>query len=104
MSAGDYRRALESRDAICGAIDRALGRFDAILTPATLGTAPHGLDGTGDPVMCTLWTLTGQPAVSLPLLHGANGLPIGVQLVGRRDDDARLLRTAQWLSRTVATA
>ena len=104
VSAGDYRRALESRDAICGAIDRALGRFDAILTPATLGTAPHGLDGTGDPVMCTLWTLTGQPAVSLPLLHGANGLPIGVQLVGRRDDDARLLRTAQWLSRTVATA
>jgi Asp-tRNA(Asn)/Glu-tRNA(Gln) amidotransferase A subunit family amidase len=36
----------------------------------------------------------------LPLLHGAGGLPIGVQLVGRRDDDARLLRTAQWLSRT----
>jgi Asp-tRNA(Asn)/Glu-tRNA(Gln) amidotransferase A subunit family amidase len=47
--------------------------------------------------MCTLWTLTGHPAICLPLLHGANGLPIGVQLVGRRDDDARLLRTAHWL-------
>jgi Asp-tRNA(Asn)/Glu-tRNA(Gln) amidotransferase A subunit family amidase len=104
VSAGDYRRALESREAIRGAIDRAFGRFDAVLTPATLGTAPLGMDGTGDPVMCTLWTLTGQPALCLPLLHGANGLPIGVQLVGQRDDDARLLRTAQWLSRTVAAA
>jgi Asp-tRNA(Asn)/Glu-tRNA(Gln) amidotransferase A subunit family amidase len=36
------------------------------------------------------------------LLRGANGLPIGVQLVGRHDDDARLLRTAQWLSGTAA--
>jgi Asp-tRNA(Asn)/Glu-tRNA(Gln) amidotransferase A subunit family amidase len=49
--------------------------------------------------MCTLWTFTGQPAVTLPLLKGANGLPIGVQLVGRRDGDAALLRTARWLSR-----
>jgi Asp-tRNA(Asn)/Glu-tRNA(Gln) amidotransferase A subunit family amidase len=43
-----------------------------------------------------------MPALSLPLLHGANGLPLGVQLVGRRDDDARLLRTARWLTRVVA--
>jgi Asp-tRNA(Asn)/Glu-tRNA(Gln) amidotransferase A subunit family amidase len=51
--------------------------------------------------MCTLWTFSGQPAISLPLLKGANGLPIGVQLVGRRDDDARLLRTARWLMKQV---
>jgi Asp-tRNA(Asn)/Glu-tRNA(Gln) amidotransferase A subunit family amidase len=44
-----------------------------------------------------LWTLAGVPAVTLPLLEGANGLPIGVQLVGRRGEDARLLRTARWL-------
>ena len=100
VTAVHYRRALERRDAICAALDAVFDRFDAILTPAALGTAPHGLDATGDPVMCTLWTFTGQPAISLPLLQGANGLPIGVQLVGRRDDDARLLRTARWLSRT----
>jgi Asp-tRNA(Asn)/Glu-tRNA(Gln) amidotransferase A subunit family amidase len=100
VSAVDYRRALERRAAIRLAIDTLFDRFDAILTPAALGTAPLGLDATGDPVMCTLWTFTGQPAVSLPLLHGANGLPVGVQLVGRHDDDARLLRTAHWLSRT----
>jgi Asp-tRNA(Asn)/Glu-tRNA(Gln) amidotransferase A subunit family amidase len=100
VTAVDYRRALNRRDLIRAAIDTLYDRFDAILTPAALGTAPLGLDATGDPVMCTLWTFTGQPAISLPLLHGANGLPIGVQLVGRRDDDARLLRTARWLSRT----
>jgi Asp-tRNA(Asn)/Glu-tRNA(Gln) amidotransferase A subunit family amidase len=100
VSAVDYRRALERRAAIRAAMDSVFDHFDAILTPAALGTAPLGLDATGDPVMCTLWTFTGQPAVSLPLLHGADGLPIGVQLVGRHDDDARLLRNAQWLSRT----
>ncbi|MCH2520277.1 MAG: amidase family protein, partial [Dehalococcoidia bacterium] len=53
---------------------------------------------TGDPIFCTLWTLCGTPAVTLPLLEGADGLPIGVQLVGQRGDDARLLRTANWLA------
>lgn len=102
VTAVGYRQALERRDVICAAFDGIFDHFDAILTPATLGTAPAGLEGTGDPIMCTLWTFTGQPAISLPLLHGANGLPIGVQLVGRRDDDARLLRTARWLSRAAA--
>ncbi|HSF04333.1 MAG TPA: amidase [Methylomirabilota bacterium] len=72
-------------------------RYDAILTPAALGTAPKGLESTGDPVFCALWTLCGMPAVSLPLLQGSNGLPLGVQLVGPREGDARLLRTARWL-------
>jgi Asp-tRNA(Asn)/Glu-tRNA(Gln) amidotransferase A subunit family amidase len=48
-------------------------------------------------VCCTLWTLTGLPALSLPLLTGEGGMPLGVQLVGPVGDDARLLRTAQWL-------
>jgi Asp-tRNA(Asn)/Glu-tRNA(Gln) amidotransferase A subunit family amidase len=49
-----------------------------------------------------LWTLCGMPAISLPLLQSANGLPIAVQLVGPRYGDARLLRTAQWLATKVA--
>ena len=48
-------------------------------------------------MFCTLWTLCGMPAVTLPLMQGENGLPLGVQLVGRRGDDARLLRVARWL-------
>jgi Asp-tRNA(Asn)/Glu-tRNA(Gln) amidotransferase A subunit family amidase len=72
-------------------------RYDAILTPAAPGTAPKGLESTGDPVFSALWTLCGMPALSVPLMQGSNGLPLGVQLVGPRDGDARLLRTARWL-------
>ena len=72
-------------------------RYDAILTPAAFGTAPRGLDSTGDPAFCSLWTLCGMPALSVPLMRGASGLPLGVQLVGPRHGDARLLRTARWL-------
>ena len=72
-------------------------RYDAIVTPAAFGTAPKGIESTGDPAYCALWTLCGMPALSVPLMAGANGLPLGVQLVGPRHGDARLLRTARWL-------
>jgi Asp-tRNA(Asn)/Glu-tRNA(Gln) amidotransferase A subunit family amidase len=74
-------------------------RYDAIITPSAAGTAPKGLESTGDPMFCTLWTLAGTPALNVPLMQGANGLPLGVQLVGPRHGDARLLRTARWLVR-----
>jgi Asp-tRNA(Asn)/Glu-tRNA(Gln) amidotransferase A subunit family amidase len=77
-------------------------RYDAILTPAAAGAAPQGLAGTGDPSFCTLWTLCGMPALSLPLLQNSAGMPLGVQLVGPRYGDARLLRTARWLAKQVA--
>jgi Asp-tRNA(Asn)/Glu-tRNA(Gln) amidotransferase A subunit family amidase len=77
-------------------------RYDAILTPAAPSAAPKGLASTGDPAFCTLWTLCGMPAISLPLLQSADGLPIGVQLVGPRYGDARLLRTARWLAAKMA--
>ena len=72
-------------------------RYDVLITPAAYGTAPKGLESTGDPAYCALWTLTGMPSLSVPLMEGANGLPLGVQLVGPRHGDARLLRTARWL-------
>jgi Asp-tRNA(Asn)/Glu-tRNA(Gln) amidotransferase A subunit family amidase len=68
-----------------------------VLTPAAPGEAPLGLEATGSPAFCTLWSLTGLPAVSLPILQGPNGLPLGCQLVGAAGDDARLLRIAAWL-------
>ena len=70
--------------------------YDAIIAPAAIGVAPKG-EATGNPVFCSLWTLTGLPALSLPLLTGEGGMPLGVQLIGERGDDARLLRTANWL-------
>jgi Asp-tRNA(Asn)/Glu-tRNA(Gln) amidotransferase A subunit family amidase len=57
---------------------------------------------TGNPALNTLWTLAGLPAVSLPLLKGEDGMPLGVQLVGLAGDDARLLRTANWLANKLA--
>lgn len=98
----DYLRALGTIPRMVESFDDLfMQRYDAILTPAAPGTAPKGLDSTGDPSFCTLWTLLGLPAVSLPLMQGANGLPLGVQLVGRRNFDARLLRTARWLTQKV---
>ena len=101
----EYMRGADQLSVLVAeAFDDLYAGIDAILTPATLGTAPPGLESTGDPVMCTLWTFTGQPAISMPKLYGAGGLPLGVQLVGRRDDDARLLRAAAWLDRLPAVA
>ena len=78
--------------------------FDAILAPAAAGEAPKFGAGTGDPIFCTLWTLAGLPCVTLPLLVGETGLPIGVQLIGAAEKDDRLLRTARWLQETLAAA
>jgi Asp-tRNA(Asn)/Glu-tRNA(Gln) amidotransferase A subunit family amidase len=98
VTAIEYQRALRSIAPVVESFDELfMERYDAILTPAALGTAPKGLGSTGDPSFCTLWTLLGLPALSVPLLQGANGLPLGVQLVGRRNFDARLMRTARWM-------
>jgi Asp-tRNA(Asn)/Glu-tRNA(Gln) amidotransferase A subunit family amidase len=93
----DYQKALARIPLLNEGFGEIFERCDAILTPAASGTAPEGLGSTGDPSFCSLWTLCGMPAASLPLMQGANGLPLGVQLVGSRDSDARLLRTARWL-------
>ena len=98
----EYARALRLREVLNAGLEEVFAHFDAIVTPAANGPAPEGLGATGDPAFCSLWTLCGTPAVSLPLLTASNGLPMGVQLVGRRGDDARLLRTARWLSETLS--
>jgi Asp-tRNA(Asn)/Glu-tRNA(Gln) amidotransferase A subunit family amidase len=99
----DYQRTLRRIAPTVESFDELFReRYDAILTPPALGTAPKGLGATGDPAFCVLWTLLGMPAITLPLMQGANGLPLGVQLVGRKGYDARLLRTARWLEKKVS--
>lgn len=98
----DHQRAIARINPLNESFDEVFLAYDAILTPSAPGTAPVGLDSTGNPVFCTLWTLCGMPALNLPLLQGDNGLPLGVQLVGPRHGDARLLRTARWLADRVA--
>ncbi len=101
---GRERRAAEYLTALRAVADLQVSltelfeqRFDAVLTTPATGTAPVGLESTGDPMFCSVWTMCGMPAVTLPLMQGANGLPLGVQLVGPRYDDGRLLRTGRWL-------
>jgi amidase len=74
-----------------------IGAHDAILTAAVNGEAPMGLASTGDASFQEIWSLLHLPAMTLPLATGPSGLPVGVQLVGRRLDDARLLQLAKWV-------
>ena len=101
VRAHDYLAAVDWIAVLNAGLDEIFKRYDAILTPSAAGAAPQGLDSTGNPAFCTLWTLLGTPAVTLPLLQNESGMPIGVQLVGRRGDDSRLLRTAAWLTKTL---
>ena len=101
ISARDYLTALDWIEILNAGLDEIFERYDAIITPAAPGQAPVGLGSTGDPSFNSLWTLCGTPAVTLPLLQGAEGMPMGLQLVGPRNGDARLLRTANWLMRTL---
>ncbi len=101
VTAVQYLAAQAARARLLQEIEEVFAGFDAILTPAAKGQAPLGLGSTGDPLYCTTWSLLGLPAISLPLLAGAEGLPIGAQLVGAAGDDARLLRHADWLVRQV---
>jgi len=103
-AAVDYVAAVAGIPSLNAALDPTFDEFDAIVTPAAPGEAPRGLESTGNPIFCTLWTYLGTPAVTLPLLWAPTGMPLGVQLVGRRGGDARLLRTARWLVRKVGAA
>jgi len=103
-TAVDYNRAVEWREVLNTGLDEIFHDYDAILAPAATGEAPLGLESTGSPVFSTLWTYCGAPAVTLPILRGAAGLPMGAQLISGRGDDGRLLRTARWLVQAVEDA
>jgi Asp-tRNA(Asn)/Glu-tRNA(Gln) amidotransferase A subunit family amidase len=96
----DYAVALARRQEYYAAVEEVLLDYGCILTPAAPGPAPKDLGTTGNPIFCAFWTYLGVPAVTLPLLE-ADGMPMGVQLIGRRGDDGRLLRAARWLARHV---
>lgn len=102
ISTTEYEDALAVKASAEAFFDDFFIEFDAIIAPAAAGEAPLFGNGTGDPIFCTLWTLAGLPCVTLPLMVGETGLPIGVQLIGPAKKDDRLLRTARWLQNHIA--
>jgi Asp-tRNA(Asn)/Glu-tRNA(Gln) amidotransferase A subunit family amidase len=92
--------ALAGREALRAELTRAMDghRVDVWLAPSAPGPAPVGLESTGDPVMNLPWTHSGLPAGNLPAGVGANGLPMGVQLIARWGQDEALLAWAAILA------
>jgi amidase len=99
--ASTHAQYLEARRLVAEAvaqIEPLFGPHDVLLAAAAAGEAPQGM-ATGDPFFCGLWTVLGLPAITLPLLKGANGLPIGAQLLSRPGEEAKLLAAAAWVMR-----
>jgi len=96
-----YREALAARASLRVAFAEFLSGHDALLTPPAPGEAPAGLETTGDPAFCTIWTLLGAPAVTLPCAFGPSGLPLGLQVVASECDDDRALGCAAWIERAL---
>lgn len=93
-----YREALSVREDAQQAFARIFAGVDALLTPATPGEAPEGLESTGKAIFIRGWSLMGLPCLALPAGKGPRGLPIGLQLVGGLGRDRDLLNLGVWAS------
>lgn len=100
----EFRAALRLGDACRAAMDAIMVEqgLDALLTPSAPDEAPTGLASTGAATFNYIWTNLAMPAITLPFMRGPNDMPIGVQLVARRHEDAALLDIAAWAERIFA--
>ncbi len=96
QSAVAYADARRHQISFQSEIRSAFAEVDILLTPATMTPAPAGLSHTGDPAFNSPWSYAGLPTVVLPVGLAPNGLPTGVQLVGRHFAEAELLAAAGW--------
>ncbi len=83
-------------------LDEIFSGLDVLIAPSAPGEAPAGLAATGDPIFCRMWTVLHVPAINLPCGPGPNGLPLGLQVIGRRGEDARALAVADWIHQHLA--
>lgn len=97
VSAEQYHASLAAAAQGRAEIAATFADFDVLIAPSAVGVAPLGLAGTGDPVFCRMWTLLGLPCIHLPFASGMDDMPLGLQVVGRFQDDARMLAIARWM-------
>jgi Asp-tRNA(Asn)/Glu-tRNA(Gln) amidotransferase A subunit family amidase len=79
-----------------------MGDCDVLIAPSATGEAPAGLESTGNPIMSRAWTLLHVPCVNVPCGPGPRGLPLGLQIIGCRGEDARTLSAAAWIHEQLA--
>ncbi len=96
----DYINSLNARESIYAEIKKILKTHSALLTLSSPGPAPKGLTSTGSSVFNGMWTYLGVPCVSLPMMQ-IGCMPCGVQLIGMRRNEGRLIATARWLEENV---
>jgi Asp-tRNA(Asn)/Glu-tRNA(Gln) amidotransferase A subunit family amidase len=75
--------------------------LDVLVTPSAPGQAPAGLAWTGDPAFNFIWTSLHVPCVTVPAGEGPDGLPLGIQIVGRQGEDRAVLAWAQWVAAAI---
>jgi amidase len=102
VSLADYEAALARLPALRAAFDRLFEGCDVLLTLSAPGEAPAGLASTGDARFNRAWTMLGTPCITLPAGTGPQGLPLGVQVVGPRGQDAQTLAAAAFVERALA--
>lgn len=102
ISLAQYHEALDVAGRAREAVAHIFGEVDILLTYAAPGEAPEGLGNTGDPIFNRLWSLLGGPCVTLPVMKGPKGLPVGVQLVGPVRQDPVTLAHALWAEQVLA--
>jgi Asp-tRNA(Asn)/Glu-tRNA(Gln) amidotransferase A subunit family amidase len=100
----DYVKAQQARTRFKDDMVPVFGASPILLTPVASGTAPKGLNFTGDPWFCTPWSTIGVPALSMPIAVGAEGLPHAIQLVAADGADADLLDAAAWCEAVIGFA
>jgi Asp-tRNA(Asn)/Glu-tRNA(Gln) amidotransferase A subunit family amidase len=97
IPASFYVQARRARVWISELVEETMQGIDVLLMPTAPGEAPHGLESTGSSQYLSPWTFLGFPTATLNAGLSPGGLPLGIQLIARRRDDAGLLRAAAWV-------
>lgn len=101
VSRAQYEEAMTIIERCRTALDDVFREHDVLVAPSAPGEAPPGLASTGDPVFGLMWTALHAPCVTVPVFTGPAGLPLGLQVIGKRGEDARTLLCAEWVRRTL---